>query len=157
MHPRPPQPTPRSEATQGVSPLPGRPAERLDEQFRSVVGDRVYFENGSFELDQRAGDVLAQQALWLKSHPRAVVSIEGHADDSLEGSLEAALAISRAEAVRQRLMHEGVAPEQIRTLGHGRDRRVALCDQEVCKQQNRRAVTIVGPLNREARLRGMRE
>jgi peptidoglycan-associated lipoprotein len=137
------EPTPRNA-------VPG--ANRLDDQFRASVGDRIYFGRGSTGIDSRADEVLAQQAMWLKAHPRAVAHLEGHADDDGDGERNAALALERAETVRARLLQDGVPPEQVRVVSFGRDRRVALCGDESCKEENRRVVTVIGPRNREARL-----
>lgn len=125
---------------------------RLDDQFRASVGDRVYFADGSVDLGKRAHDVLALQALWLRGHPQAIAMIEGHADDRGGNEQNSALAMRRAEVVRDRLVWEGVAPAQLQVLGRGRERRVAVCEQPICSAQNRRAVTIIGATDRETRL-----
>lgn len=80
----------------------------LDEDFRAHAGDRVFFAEGMADLGARARAVLAAQARWLSRHPQAPITIEAHADD--HGSREANMALSmrRAEAVRDRLIAEGV-------------------------------------------------
>jgi outer membrane protein OmpA-like peptidoglycan-associated protein len=111
-------------------------------EFQTLVGDRVFFSEGSAELGARARKALAAQAAWLARHPSLGVTIEGHADDP--GADDHQLSQRRAEAVRQRLIETGIAPERIRTVAYGRQRLVAECAGSACGAQNRRAITVVG-------------
>jgi peptidoglycan-associated lipoprotein len=113
------------------------------DDFRTRIGDRVFFAAGSAELGSRARDVLRAQAEWLKRHPGLVVTIEGHADDPGPQDVNLDLAIRRAEAVRRRLVEEGVPAERVAGTAFGSEQRVALCLEAVCAAQNRRAVTIL--------------
>jgi peptidoglycan-associated lipoprotein len=110
--------------------------------FQALVGDRVFFGAGSAELGARARKALAAQAAWLARHPGTRVTIEGHADDP--GGDDHALSEHRAEAVRQRLIATGLAPERIRTVAYGRRNLIAACSDPQCAPQNRRAVTVIG-------------
>ncbi len=110
--------------------------------FQALVGDRVFFSEGSAELGARARKALAAQAAWLTRHPGVRVTVEGHADDP--GGDDVALSEHRAEAVRQRLIEFGIAPERIRTVAYGRRHLIAACADPQCGPQNRRAVTVVG-------------
>jgi peptidoglycan-associated lipoprotein len=110
--------------------------------FQALVGDRVFFSEGSAGLGARARKALAAQAVWLTLHPGVRVTIEGHADDP--GGDDHALSELRAGAVRQRLIETGVAPERIRTVAYGRRNLIAACSDPQCGPQNRRAVTVVG-------------
>jgi peptidoglycan-associated lipoprotein len=111
-------------------------------EFQALVGDRVFFSEGSAELGARARKALRAQAAWLAQHPAVRVTIEGHADDP--GGFDHQLSEHRAEAVRQRLIEAGIAPERIRTIAYGRRHLVAACENPLCPPQNRRAVTVVG-------------
>lgn len=117
---------------------------QLNNEFRMAAGDRIFFGSGGAELGARARQVLAAQASWLKRHPDLNVMIEAHADDPGSSGVNDELALQRAEAVRQRLVEEGVESARIRVAGFGRDRRIAICPDAMCATQNRRAVTIVG-------------
>lgn len=112
--------------------------------LRDAAGDLVFFSEGSAELGARARKSLSAQAEWLKSNVGVPVLVEGHADESGSPAELRALSIARAEAVRVRLVEEGVPAERIRIAGHGGDRRVALCTDRTCSSQNRRVVTVVG-------------
>ena len=45
------------------------------------VGDRVYFEYDSAELDADAQELLQHQAAWFKQHNILSIIIEGHCDE----------------------------------------------------------------------------
>lgn len=128
--------------------FPARADEASD--FKSSVGDRVFFSEGSAELGARARFALDAQAAWLLRHPGLAVTVEGHADDLGPGDYNLQLSQQRAEAVRQRLVEAGVTAERVRTEGHGRAHLVADCASASCAAQNRRAVTVVGAPATEA-------
>jgi peptidoglycan-associated lipoprotein len=121
--------------------VPGWSASNPSE-FRALVGDRVFFAEGSAELGARALRALAGQALWLARHPAMRITIEGHADDP--GGDDHRLSEQRAEAVRRRLIEAGIAQERIRAVAYGRRQLIAQCRDPRCGPQNRRAVTVIG-------------
>ena len=113
-------------------------------QFILDAGDRVFFSAGTADLGARARSVLAAQARWLNQHPDVDIAIEGHADDlPLSDDQEATLATARAEAVRSRLIAEGVEEARISTKSFGRAQRLSYCEQPECTAQNRRVVTLL--------------
>jgi outer membrane protein OmpA-like peptidoglycan-associated protein len=113
--------------------------------FQSEVGDRVFFGDASAELGSRGRIALDAQAAWLLRNSAVSVIIEGHADDTGGADHNLDVSRKRAEAVRRRLIHMGIAQERIRIVAYGRERLVAQCAAAACAAQNRRAVTIVGP------------
>ena len=54
-----------------------------------------------------------------------------------------ALGSSRASAVRNYMVSQGVPDSRISIITYGRERPVATCPDESCFSQNRRAVTVV--------------
>ncbi len=114
------------------------------EDLRASAGDLVFFSEGSAELGARARKALSAQAAWLVRNGDRAVLVEGHADGEGSASEQRALSLARAEAVRSRLVEEGVEPVRIRVVGHAADRRVALCADLSCASQNRRAATTIG-------------
>ncbi len=115
----------------------------LERRFIMEVGDRVFFGLASAELGSRARAVLAAQARWLEANPTLSAVIEGHADEPGSDEDNRALAQTRAEAVRARLLEEGVAPDRLKAVGLGRSQRLAQCDEPECAAQNRRVVTAI--------------
>lgn len=115
----------------------------IQSKLRIDAGDRVFFAAGSSELGSRARSALAAQAQWLKRWREFEAAIEGHADEPGTEQENVVLSLLRAEAVRQRLIEEGVDPSRITVVPLGRSVRVATCADTDCRSQNRRAVTLV--------------
>ncbi|MGE3916534.1 MAG: OmpA family protein [Hyphomicrobiaceae bacterium] len=115
----------------------------LAQEFQDTAGDRVFFAETSAELGARARSVLQAQARWLTRNPDVPVVIEAHADDHGSRELDVRLAQRRGEAVRERLVEEGVEAVRITLRSYGRDRPVAPCAAPECAAQNRRVVTRV--------------
>lgn len=118
-------------------------AARRQQQLREDAGDRVFFGEESAELGAHARRVLAGQVDWLRRHPTSVLCIEGHADERGDGARNLALSLQRAEKVRARLIESGVEEERLTVRALGNSRPVAICAEELCRAQNRRAVSIV--------------
>ncbi len=117
---------------------------KLEDSFMLEAGDRIFFAPRSSELGSRARSVLAAQARWLKRNASLSAVIEGHSDDpALDDNGLDRLAAERAEAVFQRLLEEGVAPERLAIAPQGKTRPVAICKGADCAAQNRRAVTVL--------------
>ncbi len=115
----------------------------VEDTFRRDAGDRIFFGSGSAEIGTRARTVLSAQAEWLKRNPVLRLTIEGHADDGGTADQNVKLSVERAEAVRERLVAEGVEARRIAVVARGREDRVAVCGDPVCMAQNRRTVTVV--------------
>ena len=118
-------------------------SQRLTEHLRRTSGDRVFFGPGSSQLGLKARAVLSAQALWMKKRPRYGALISGYADDPGTNIDNKRLATERANAVRQRLVDEGVSASRIVLEAVGRSEPVATCHDTVCSAQNRRVVTSV--------------
>ncbi len=121
-------------------------SKSAQDDFRSTAGDLVFFAEGSADLGARARKALAQQAEWLKRHADRTAVIEGHADEPGSTADLKALSAARAQVVRARLIEDGVAPERIRAVAYGAERRVADCEDHTCSSQNRRTTTVVDNL-----------
>ncbi|MGE5182626.1 MAG: OmpA family protein [Acidobacteriota bacterium] len=75
--------------------------------------DVIAFANGSATL-LSSGDVqIDTAARWLHAHPGYKLVIEGHTDHAGSPEYNEDLATRRAEAVRQRLIHEGIASDRM--------------------------------------------
>jgi peptidoglycan-associated lipoprotein len=117
---------------------PGTPQD-----FAANVGDRVFFSVDSSRIEPSAARTLDRQAEWLQRYPRYAVIVEGHADERGTREYNIALSARRAEAARTYLQSRGVPASRIRTVSFGKERPVAVCSDESCWSQNRRAVTVI--------------
>lgn len=107
------------------------------------VGDRVFFATDKSNLDSAAQETLRRQAAWLERYPQIVVRIEGHADERGTREYNLALSQRRANEAREFLVGLGIASNRISIIPYGKERPLALCSNENCWKQNRRAVTTV--------------
>jgi peptidoglycan-associated lipoprotein len=130
--------TPDLEANNGLSAAPGS-----EQEFKTVVGDRVFFLVDQSTLTPEAQETLRKQAAWLKQYSDVTIQVEGHADERGTREYNIALSARRATATREFLMAQGIAGNRISTIAYGKERPVALCDAEQCWTQNRRAVTVI--------------
>ena len=112
-------------------------------QFESEIGDRVYFLNDQTSLTPEASDILTKQAQWLQQYPNVTIQVEGHADERGTREYNISLSARRATTVRGFLISQGVAGSRVASIAYGKERPVALCDEEQCWSQNRRAVTVI--------------
>jgi peptidoglycan-associated lipoprotein len=111
--------------------------------FAQRIGDKVLFEVDQAVLTPAAQQVLAAQAQWLNNHPTYTAIIEGHADEQGTREYNLALGARRASAVQQYLIAQGVLASRLRTVSYGKERPLAVCSDEACYSQNRRAVTVI--------------
>ncbi|TNC70917.1 peptidoglycan-associated lipoprotein Pal [Rubellimicrobium roseum] len=111
--------------------------------FSQAIGDRVFFQVDQSTLTPQAIQTLDGQAQWLLSNASYLAVIEGHADEQGTREYNVALGARRANAVREYLVSRGVPGERLRTISYGKERPVAVCSEESCYTQNRRAVTVI--------------
>lgn len=117
---------------------PGSPQD-----FVVNVGDRIFFVVDSTELTPQARETLDKQAQWLQSYNRYAFTIEGHADERGTREYNLALGARRAQAARDYLAAHGIDPGRMRTISYGKERPIAICNEESCHSQNRRAMTVL--------------
>jgi peptidoglycan-associated lipoprotein len=111
--------------------------------FNQTVGDRVWFVVDQSTLTDQARATLDGQARWLSANPQYAIIVEGHADEQGTREYNLALGARRASAVQQYLISQGVGPNRIQTVTYGKERPIAVCSDETCYAQNRRAVTVL--------------
>lgn len=111
--------------------------------FQQTVGDRVLFAVDQHELGAAAQSTLAAQAVWLNANPEYTLTIEGHADEQGTREYNLGLGARRANAAREFLVANGVAPARIKSVSFGKERPLEICSAEACYAQNRRAVTVI--------------
>lgn len=99
----------------------------------------VHFEFNSFQLDEMAKATLSTNAEWLKAHPHAEVTIEGHCDDRGTASYNHILGEKRAMRTKKFLTGLGISPERLHVMSYGKENPVCWDSTESCYQKNRRA------------------
>jgi peptidoglycan-associated lipoprotein len=112
-------------------------------EFANSVGDRVFFDTDSTELNAAGQATLDKQAAWLNQYGRYSFTVEGHADERGTREYNFALGARRAESTKNYLIAKGISSSRIKTISYGKERPVATCDDISCWSQNRRAVTVL--------------
>ena len=117
--------------------------ESSPEYFSSSIGDKIYFLVDESTINADAAAILSTQASWLIANPGYTALIEGHADERGTREYNLALGARRASAVREYLVSQGVPDSRLQTVTYGKERPVAICSNESCWSQNRRAITAI--------------
>jgi OOP family OmpA-OmpF porin len=125
-----PPPPPPPLATPTPAPMPAAK--------KRIVLRGVNFDFNSAELRPDSGPILDQAVAVLGENSDVLVVVEGHTDNIGNDEYNQALSVQRAEAVFRYLVNRGIAPERLRTEGHGESRPVATNDTEQGRAQNRR-------------------
>ena len=107
------------------------------------VGDRVFFNYDSAELDKDAKELLQDQVAWLKQYSDVSVIIEGHCDERGTREYNLALGEKRAQSVKNYLINLGIAADRVSTISYGKERPAVVGSSDGAWAQNRRSVTIV--------------
>jgi peptidoglycan-associated lipoprotein len=115
----------------------------LEADFSASGGDRLFFAEGSDEVGGRGLRILRDKAEWLQRHAKVFVRIEGHADDLGGDDINSALALRRAETVRDALVDAGVPATRMHIAAFGRENRISPCSMPSCAAQNRRAILVL--------------
>jgi outer membrane protein OmpA-like peptidoglycan-associated protein len=131
----------------------GRPAEeelrglhatRTDRGTVLTIGDRR-FETDRAALKPAAMPDLDRIAGALRHDPDREVTIEGYTDDTGPVEYNRRLSEARADAVRDRLIGDGVAADRIVARGLGESMPIASNATESGRRENRRVEIILPP------------
>ncbi|MDC0232720.1 peptidoglycan-associated lipoprotein Pal [Pelagibacteraceae bacterium] len=107
------------------------------------VGDRVFFNYDSAELDADAQELLQDQVAWLKQYSNVSVIIEGHCDERGTREYNLALGEKRAQSVKNYLINLGISSDRVSTISYGKERPAVVGSNDGAWAQNRRSVTTV--------------
>ena len=107
------------------------------------VGDRVFFNYDSFELDADAQELLQDQVAWLKQYSDVSIIIEGHCDERGTREYNLALGEKRAQSVKNYLISLGISSNRVSTISYGKERPAVVGSNDGAWSQNRRSVTTV--------------
>jgi peptidoglycan-associated lipoprotein len=109
----------------------------LQELFQRNVKD-AYFAYDSYKVDDETSQLLSSDAKFLQQHPELKFTVEGHCDERGSEEYNLALGASRAEAVKQALVAQGVDAQRIATNSVGKEKPFCSESNEECWHQNRR-------------------
>jgi outer membrane protein OmpA-like peptidoglycan-associated protein len=110
---------------------------------KRFVFDRLNFETATTTLTPDSVPTVANLAAVLKAYPAVAVALEGHTDNTGDAAQNKQLSVDRANAVRDRLVQDGIAGDRISTAGFGQDKPIASNDTTEGKAKNRRTELVV--------------
>ena len=114
------------------------------------ISDKLLFKSGSYDITERAKEVLGKVALVLKNQPDIEFMVEGHTDNVAfkKGVLldNWDLSVKRATAVVRVLQNQyGLDPAKMAAAGRGEFKPIATNDTPDGKATNRRTRIIILP------------
>ena len=127
-----------TETTESASIEPGS-----QEDLIVNVGDRVFFNYDSAELDTDAQELLQDQVAWLKQYSDVSVIIEGHCDERGTREYNLALGEKRAQSVKNYIINLGISADRVSTISYGKERPAVVGSNDGAWAQNSRSVTTV--------------
>jgi len=98
----------------------------------------IYFEFDSSDVTSEAREIISAHAQNLEQNSGLSVVLEGHADERGTREYNVALGESRAKAVKQLLVVQGVRASQIQVISFGEERPAAVGHSESAWSLNRR-------------------
>jgi len=128
----------------GLTPPPEPEPESLEpEACLAMLNDLmrsrpIGFAPGSAVIDPSGPNTISRIVAILSDCPEVPIEIGGHTDSRGSADLNARLSQARAEAVRDRLIAEGVASARVVARGYGETRPIANNDTEAGRAENRR-------------------
>lgn len=126
---------------------PSGPAPGSEQQLVADVGDRAFFGFAKSGLNSTDRATLDHQAHWLAKYPSVNVLIAGNADPRGTEAYNLALGHRRANAARDYLVANGVAPSRIQTVSYGKSCLVSPGNTGQDYHQDRVAITSVQGFN----------
>jgi peptidoglycan-associated lipoprotein len=135
------------EQTGGTTPLSEDLSGNLEEKFNldrtALEADTVHFAYDSSAIRSNEKGHIQAVADYLKANPGVALLIEGHCDERGTEEYNRALGERRALALREALIALGADGSKITTRSYGKDRRIALGNDEASHAKNRRGEFVV--------------
>ncbi len=121
---------------------PQDPRMLFDRQRGTVDAESVYFPYDRYVISPDERSIIEDHAKLATAFPNDHIIVQGNCDERGGREYNLALGQHRAEAVKERLAMLGVPKSHIETVSFGKEKPRALCHEEKCWSQNRRADTI---------------
>jgi outer membrane protein OmpA-like peptidoglycan-associated protein len=103
----------------------------------------VFFDTNSVKLSEQANNTVSAAAASAKATPTARVRIAGYTDTEGGMAYNQALSVRRANAVRDALVAQGVAPGAVAIVGEGELGQLVPTGDQVRYPSNRRVAVVV--------------
>ena len=113
------------------------------EDNKTQIGETVYFGVDESGISSDMMVILDAQISYLKESGRQSITIEGHTDEQGTREYNLGLGAKRSNSVKTYMISQGVNADRIEVVTYGKERPTALCSEERCWKENRRAVTVI--------------
>jgi peptidoglycan-associated lipoprotein len=123
----------------------GRAPGSLDGYQPSEVLREIHFDFDRYDVRAADARILEDGAAWIRAHPKALVLIEGHADERGTNEYNVTLGDRRAKSALNFLVTRGVAASRLSSISYGSERPECREKTDDCWAKNRRARFLVKP------------
>ena len=103
-----------------------------------VVLKNIFFDVNKFDIKSESNSELAKLKSFLNANPTIRIEVSGHTDSTGDPKLNQTLSESRANAVYNFLVKEGISSARLTYKGYGKSKPIASNDSEEGRSQNRR-------------------
>jgi peptidoglycan-associated lipoprotein len=112
--------------------------DAIDDPNSELTNKIIYFEFNDSNVKQEDLDLIASHGRYLSVYGGMAVRLEGHTDERGSREYNVGLGEQRSDAVRQQLLLQGVAADQITTISYGEELPANPDHDEEAWRQNRR-------------------
>lgn len=132
---------PKTEAAKPAS------ADTLADTNTVLLKHSVYFAFDQSVITNADRAVLEDHAKYLSKHASTKIVLQGNTDERGSSEYNLALGNRRAEGAKKALAILGVKREKIEAVSFGKEKPTALCHEETCWAENRRADIVYNSVN----------
>lgn len=134
--------------SEAVAPPPSPPREQPVTQVAQLAPKEsplkdIFFDFDKAQIRPDAKGPLEEDIAWLKAHPKAAFTIEGHCDERGTSEYNLGLGERRAKATKDYLAASAIDGKRITTVSYGKERPFVLGHDETAWKWNRRAHFVV--------------
>jgi len=123
---------------QDLQQIPKFEVRRIENRLIVEMPNQMLFDVNSFALRGDVQQSLIQVANVLLRYPDTTIVVAGHTDDTGSEAYNQRLSETRAQAVSNYLLRQGVQPLRIKWMGYGETMPIASNYTEAGRQRNRR-------------------
>jgi peptidoglycan-associated lipoprotein len=115
------------------------PSPVMKAEIPTIELDRIHFAFDQASLSSEAREMLAANAVVLKTNPELTINIEGHCDNRGSDEYNLALGERRAQAAKEYLVSLGVAADRLQVISYGEEQALDAANNVTAWAKNRRA------------------
>ena len=113
--------------------------QQFERMRAALTQTSVYFDFDMAVIRTDQTGTIADNGKLAVSYSNDFVTLQGNCDERGSREYNLALGQRRADVVKQRLVLMGVPETRIETISFGKEKPRALCHNETCWRENRRA------------------